>query len=161
MKTVLFSRVGHLLMAVLFLGFSACSEEDTANPNPNEEPEVAWPELMAGTWTNSEASLDGTDVSEDFASFTLSIDESLSFTSNADELNRQPNPWITQGMFTLDESASSSSQFRLLRNDGLTIDGQLDEDDKTLVLSFTYDESALVNGRTQAVGGDWSFTLTK
>lgn len=160
MKTISLSWIGHLLVAVFFLSVTACSEEDSATPDSTEEQEQAWQELLVGTWSASEALLDGTDVSADFNNLTLTIDESLNFTTNGDALERQPNPWTTKGTFTLDASASSDSQFRLLRDDGLTIDGQLSEEGNTLELDFTYAEET-ANGRTQAVGGDWSFTLTK
>lgn len=160
MKTISLSWIGHLLVAVFFLSVTACSEEDSATPDPTEEPEATGQDLLVGTWSASAASLDGTDVSADFADLVLTISESLEFTTNGNALERQPNPWTTKGTFTLDASASGDSQFRLLRDDGLTIDGQWSEEGNTLELDFTYAEET-ANGRKRAVGGDWSFTLTK
>ena len=146
-----------ILFSIITLSFLGCSKDDTKVDNV-----ALAAEKLGGTYSPTYVSLDGDDVSSDFNDFTISIDESLNFTSNSAFLDRQPNPWAASGSFIIMEPVDDHNSVTLLRNDGVELFAELAEASAIVELSFLFDaDSEGSNGRTAAVEGEWLFDFEK
>ena len=102
---------------------------------------------LSATWSVNEVENDGSDVTDQFTGFTLTINQLNYSTQNGG------NPWPSSGTYDF----KGTDLFTLLRSDGTEI--KIEElTSTTLVLSFNYTS---VNGRTLGVTGDFTFSLTK
>lgn len=104
----------------------------------------------------------GADVSDEFTELKIVLDDSFNFTSNASEIDRQPNPWADSGHFALLDTAITlnTSSFALKRNDGVEMLAEVD--DETITLSFDLQvpatQSTFIDER---LNGAWIFVFNK
>ncbi len=147
---------------IIFLIIASTSIFSCSKDEGKEDNKSIIIDKLKGTYSPTYVSLDGDDITSDFAGFTLTIDESLNFTSNSVSLDRQPNPWAGTGSFTIVEPVSGTTSATFTRNDGVGIFAEWDEASSTVDLSFVFNSSSVgSNGRISAVEGDWVFVFKK
>jgi hypothetical protein len=151
MKTLLLRY--SLIFVALFMVLSSCDPDDAPTPSEKKIGE------LSKTWIvdqNSLVMLDDKDITTDLVGFEITIDDNLNYTTNGSEMDLQPLPWPSSGLFELEDNLTE-----LIRDDGLLIDisGSTDEE---LHLQFLFaeefDDSS--GGRISAVEGSWVFIMS-
>jgi len=131
-----------LLMGVIV---SSCKED----PKPPKTDEQLQTEKLVGTWVldagANVVTLDGTDVTADWATFTLALGDKTYQTTNA----AFAQVWPASGTWAYGASVST-----LVRDDGVEI--SISVTDTSLQLSFDYTDAG---GRLNGVTGNWTFKL--
>ena len=127
------------LLPILFIAVLLSCDESGGGDDPTPDPEPAtFEEKLAGTWSLSSVKIDGSDVSSDYSGFSINFDASLNYTiSNGGTTFIQTSgSWGTS-------SASDTGATGFL--DGITNQVTLafSNEDKTLTLSFTVDNTTL------------------
>jgi len=146
----------YILISLVSISLMNCGKDDEGTVDND----TLVKQELAGQWTPTYVSLDGNDITADFTGFTITIDPSLSYSANSSELDRQPNPWPSSGIFTLMTPVENTALAELTRNDGLVVEVNISGD--IIELSFSFDDShAGSNGRTVATTGEWVFRMAQ
>lgn len=119
------------LFLILFM--VACGDDEPGEPE--ETPQEIAEALFTGNWSLGTITLDGTDVSNEYQGFTLTVSIGTYATTNAGELFPATGTWdwvgdsdaqITTGtgkQITLNTLTSTSLQFSFNKTDGNAVDG--------------------------------------
>lgn len=123
--------------------YSGCKKD---NPNPQEEQIKA----MAGTWSLSSVTNDGSDVTTQYQQFTLTLttDKTYSTTNGG-------NPWPAAGTFDFPNETVTD---RVTRDDNVVIT-ITEVTTSRLVLNFSI--NSVGSGSAAGITGSFTFTLTK
>lgn len=131
--------------ACLTAGFllSGCKKDD---PDPQEEQIKA----LAGTWTLSGVTNDGTDVTVQYQQFTLTLttDKTYSTTNGG-------NPWPARGTFDFPDDTITD---RVNRDDNVVVT-IAEVTASSLVLRFNI--NSVGAGTAAGITGSFTFSLTK
>lgn len=154
-----------LLLVSAGIFFSNCGGSDDEEPSEEETQLNA----LKGTWTLSEVTLDGnSDDRFDGANLKLTFQGNFSEGGKYDyslssDIQVDSSPFPGSGKWKFGSPVTS----RIIRLDS-ELDGSYDDvemeysvDGSTLELSFNYEGSNFVIGRTASVTGQWVFTFTK
>ena len=139
MKTILIS----FLLSLLAVGYIGCKDDDQTL---DEERDELINQLVNISWTPSSVMREGSDVIDDFSTFSLNIGEGTYSSQNG------KNVWPESGTWTFVEG--SSSQF--LRDDDVVLDVSISG--TTLTMSFSIDENVF-SGRSKIVDASYIFVL--
>ena len=138
-----------LLAIILISGtlWSSCKKD----PPPPKTPEEEQTEKLVGTWmvaTGSNAvTISGTDVTEDWAAFELTLTDGGFTSANANSAE----VWPPNGTW----SFATDDVTTLVRGDGVEITVNVTE--TALLMQFTYSSSG---GRLDGIDGNWVFNMT-
>ncbi len=135
-----------LLLAGLIL--AACGDDEA--PPTAEELQI---DKLTATWIiGEEGSVTRGDISSDeWEDFILTLSE-FSYTTT----NTHPDVWPLKGTWSFVEDNLD----QVKRDDGLIINVDINEDEKTLTLRFTQ-PGKNSNGRIAGAAGEYTFILTK
>jgi len=133
---------------------SACSDDGGDGPNPDSDPDPqaeALQKLSSGTWSVSSITRNGTDVTSDFAGFTIS------FTSSGFTTTNGTGAWEASGSWNWEDPQGASIRL----DNGIIVQLVFSNNDATLTCSFTVPETIFNIGRTKALAGNFVFVLNK
>lgn len=138
---------------VSMLWFEACKDKNSPSPEAQQSG------LLSKTWqvgSDGLVTLDGNDVTSYFSSFQLTIVSDMSYTTTG---GNSPSPWPVSGTWGFVQNTDGSINLnQIVRNDGLVV--VIEELTETrLRLSFIHDELVHDNGRSEAVSGEYVFSL--
>lgn len=146
-----------LFAAMLVL--TSCDGDD-----PEKSAEEVQLDKLRGEWTMADVENDGIDRSDEYPGLVINL--TGTYTSGgtyslASSATSWPSvsPWKASDTWKFDPAAISS---RIVRQSDLqNMNYTLSNSDNTLTISFTYSGPGFNNGRTESVGGQWTFTFSK
>ena len=142
-----------LIFVTLFMVLSSCKPDDEPTPSEKKIGE------LSKTWIvnqNSLVMLDGNVITTELAGFEITIDDHLNYTTNSSEMDLQPLPWPSSGLFELEDNLTE-----LIRDDGLSIDiSGSTQEELHLQFLFAEDFDDSSGSRTSAIKGSWVFIIS-
>lgn len=134
-----------LYVATVLVMLVACKGNEPT-PLSEEEQKV---KLLSREWKLSSATVDGRNVTDQFAGLEITIQETKSFSVK----NAVPPIWISAGNFQVEKSGSN---YLVKRSDGINMTIQT-LTETTAVLSMNY--VAPSGSRTTGISGAFTFTF--
>ena len=145
-------KLSYLLSTiVLFSVLLTVGCKKKSDPGPSDEQLQL--DRIAKAWTVTAAQLGSEDVTDGFTNFSITINDNLGY--NASGSTRDPQPWPSSGSFSFNDGDLNT----LVRNDGLEMTLNVNDEGTTMTLSFTFVEATHQSGRVEAIDGAWSFNL--
>lgn len=138
-------------ISILTLGTFIVSSCGGDHNEPDEE--NIFMNKLAQTWTltSGHVTVDGVDVTTDFAGLTITFDANKHYTT----AHGVPPIWPAAGSFTLQKTTDNA--YDLLRDDGLRISIQA-LTDRSITFTFQY---TYAGGRTTSVSGKYQFSMNR
>ena len=132
--------------------FSSCGED---------EPGLSFDEIVAGTWSLSSVTVDGSDVTSDFSGFSLSLNHNGPNSGSGSYSTNNGGSLLTSGEYYAD----GTKIYTMNESSGMTsysiTSFSLTNDNKTLTFGFNNPTTTLGGGRTEGLAGDYVFVFTK
>ena len=119
-------------------------------------PEEIQKEKLAKTWLLVSAILDNETVTDEFLNFELTINNDFNYSTNSENVERQPNPWPSGGHFTFAINGDGTINLNSISRDE-ELDMTINTTESTLSISFGFDKNLHSGSREEAVDGDWVF----
>jgi hypothetical protein len=138
------------ITAVISIVVIGCKDNDSKSPEESASDKIE------GTWIASQVSVDGTDHSADYSSFSITFTE----TKDGSFIYTVTNGGSAFKDITVDTWHFSDNTFSsIIRSDGIEMDYVREGD--FLTLQFTIQDPFAEGGRTQGMFGDFTMKLTK
>ncbi len=143
------------LLPILFivLLFSCGGDE---SPNPTLE--LTALDKIQGTWKMSSVTRDNVDESSEFSGF------SITFSQTNYTITNGGNAWvdITGSIGNFDTGSNASSfQVQFANTGSVTVNMAFSDENKTLTMSFTVDNTSFGIGRVSGLAGSYVFVVKK
>ena len=136
-----------LFLVILPLGmFIACGDDDSSGNADNDR--------FIGDWSISSVTLDNFDITDpEYSTFTIK------FRADGSYLTTDGDPVFTDtgGFWSI--TASNGANFNLTM-DGIDVEAIFNEDNNTVTLAFTANNT-VIGARTHGLVGSYVFLLTK
>lgn len=146
------------LFALLFLAgmvvMSGCKDKKEPEEKTEEQKQI---EALTGAWTVSSVSLDNSDITSDWTSFTVTFGGDKTYTSAN---SNNSNVWPASGTYDFAVSGSTVDVNTMLRSgNGTDLEIALTVSENSLTMSFDYDTD--IHGRLKGTDGAWIFVMSK
>lgn len=123
------------------------------------EPDPTTTDLIQGTWTISNATRDGNDITSEFAGFSITFNNNSYTVTNGGGLWPSTGNWNPNGS---PDFTSFTVSGNLSTDDHLSFQCEiLNISESELSVAFQVQETYLTTGRVEAQEGSYQFDLTK
>ncbi len=147
MKTIL-----KLIPLIIVILFTSCSGN---NGGGDPEPQTGFQEKLQGTWNLSSVTRNSDDTTTEFTGFTISFNTTNYSVTNGGTAWAEPSGSLTN----FDAQNTGDTQQVYMGPQPVTL--QFSNDNKTLTMTYTIDNSTFGGGRAQSLAGNYVFVVTK
>ena len=132
-----------------------CSGDDGGD-GPEPDAQQMFIDKLSGHWTVASATRDGVDVVSDFQGF------SVTFTSSGYTTQNGGVAWEGSGSWDFSTPPSSDGSTATVTLDGsISVTLTFSNNDQTLTVTFTINETKFGAGRTKSLAGSYVFVLNR
>lgn len=144
-----------IVSLAVFSTMIGCSDDDGGG-GPEPDPQQEFIQKLSGAWTVASVTRDGVDVISDFQGF------SVTFTSSGYTTQNGGVAWENSGSWDFSIPPSSDgSTATVTIDDSISVTLTFSNNDQTLTVSFTIQETKFGTSRTKSLAGSYVFVVNK